>query len=421
MGSWTELMIEDMPIAHTKSYVDPELMLIFRETDKKVFKRSYSMRSKIVWGELEKDEFEQALEYQCNIKLIKDRLNIFGINFNNLKENFILMRDTYIEYNYSLLSNDPIFTGIKDKLKNISFEDYCIYLKYYFENRYNLENSSNPLYLLFNNEISMDSGIFTFSYNPKELIVIYAELLNGNENIVQDLSEVTSAGYYNFDDNVVSDCEQYLIDSSAASQQIYIFTEGSSDKFILENSLKILYPHLYDFFEFVDYEASNLDGGAHILTKMIKAFVGAKMPNKIVAIYDSDTAAYDSLESIKNLNIPNNIQITNYPFFDLLENYPTIGPTESTNHNIYKLAASIELYLGKDCLSDENGNLHPVIWKGYNEKLKRYQGEISHKKEIFDNFKKKLNEIKFNPNKSYDLSGLELIWSHIFKIVSDMQ
>jgi hypothetical protein len=57
--------------------------------------------------------------------------------------------------------------------------------------------------------------------------------------------------------------------------------------------------------------------------------------------------------------------------------------------NVNGLACSIEMYFGIDTLM-KNNQLIPIQWKGYDEKEKKYQGEISEKKYVQDNFRKKL-------------------------------
>jgi hypothetical protein len=416
-------MIDDMPLWHSKSYADAELMMMFRENDKKLFNRSLSMRSKLVWGNLSDDDQEEAFHYECNILQIKERLRLSGISFAKVKRKFDLMKHEFIEDQYSLLIQYPEFKDRVDKLNKISFKDYCTYLKIFYENRYNLNSLENPLFCLLNNEISYEKNeIFTFNYDIREIIIIYAEILSGKEMIIQDLTEVTNAGYYHRENNVIEDCENLLINTTKAAQSIYIFTEGTNDQFALKESLKILYPHLYDYFEFVNYDICKMGGGAHILTTLIKAFLGTRMLNKIIAIYDSDTAAYESIRLIEGLSMPKNIKYTTYPDYPLLNSYPSIDENNQIcNKNIYSLGASIELYLGIDCLKDDNNNLFLAKWKSYNEKLKRYQVEIQNKSKINSNFREKIKKIQQYGDKSdSDFSGLKLIWEHIFELVHDM-
>ena len=52
-------------------------------------------------------------------------------------------------------------------------------------------------------------------------------------------------------------------------------------------------------------------------------------------------------------------------------------------------ACSIELYFGRDVLTVA-GRLVPVHWKGFDEKLKRYQSEIQNKDDLKGKFFQKV-------------------------------
>jgi len=54
-------------------------------------------------------------------------------------------------------------------------------------------------------------------------------------------------------------------------------------------------------------------------------------------------------------------------------------------------ACSIELYLGEAALTGEDAVLMPVQWKGYESKLKRYQGELLDKKRVEQRYLDALN------------------------------
>ena len=67
-------------------------------------------------------------------------------------------------------------------------------------------------------------------------------------------------------------------------------------------------------------------------------------------------------------------------------NYPTTGPQGVAYMDVNGMACSIELYLGRDALSDEAGNLRPVRWTGWNRKMERYQGEVEGKAQVEQRF-----------------------------------
>ena len=75
------------------------------------------------------------------------------------------------------------------------------------------------------------------------------------------------------------------------------------------------------------------------------------------------------------------------------------------------LAASIELYLGRDVLTQADGTLHPVQWKSFDVRMRRYQGEVTNKGGIQDAFRVKLALAIRNPEvvRSQDWDGLRAI------------
>ncbi|MBK8328065.1 MAG: hypothetical protein IPL09_01010 [Bacteroidetes bacterium] len=57
--------------------------------------------------------------------------------------------------------------------------------------------------------------------------------------------------------------------------------------------------------------------------------------------------------------------------------------------NVNGYACSIEMYFGVDVLKKDN-QLIPIQWKGFDDKEKKYQGEIAEKQLVQDAFRNKL-------------------------------
>lgn len=55
-------------------------------------------------------------------------------------------------------------------------------------------------------------------------------------------------------------------------------------------------------------------------------------------------------------------------------------------------AAGIELYMGSDVLTQPDGFLMPIQWKGYEATLRRYQGEVIDKRRCLARFSEKLKK-----------------------------
>jgi hypothetical protein len=87
--------------------------------------------------------------------------------------------------------------------------------------------------------------------------------------------------------------------------------------------------------------------------------------------------------------------VMNYPNITLADSYPTRGPNGETVQDVNGSACSIELYFGRDVLTVD-GRLIPVQWKAYDERVKRYQGEIQQKDLLKDRFLQKTDAAKRN-------------------------
>lgn len=173
--------------------------------------------------------------------------------------------------------------------------------------------------------------------------------------------------------------------------RLIVLTEGSTDKFVLEQAIKILRPEIAHFISFFEFEFSRSPGGTSYLSHMVRSFVAAGIRDRIVAIFDNDTAGCLALQQLGNLKLPTNIKVTQYPNIDIAKNYPTLGPTGLVNMDINGYAASIELFLGEDVLVGDDGKFSPIQWKGFEPKLNRYQGEVLDKERCMRRFQRKVS------------------------------
>lgn len=153
-----------------------------------------------------------------------------------------------------------------------------------------------------------------------------------------------------------------------------------------------------------------------MLANTVKAFAGAGISNRIIALFDNDTAAKSAIRTLDSADLPDNIQIRQYPLLDIAKNFPTIGPTGLSNTDINGLACSIELYLGEDILKDENSEYYPIHWRGYDVGSKQYQGEILNKTEILNKFKAKLEACEKDRSliDTYDWHSIKTILKTLF-------
>ncbi|RKD88146.1 HEPN/Toprim-associated domain-containing protein [Mangrovibacterium diazotrophicum] len=424
MGSYCELYIKDYPIATTKNEIDPFLLSLFQTSDLNVFERKIGDRIQVLYGrENEEEEEEKAIQYFNSAKNIRDRLNVMGFTltrtierFEESKEESLVRLRERIEdktFNDSDRMN-KILTNEIQILENNSFDDFIEAVKEIFEHNYgfavkkeNLPDKINPIipYLL---DYGYGLDRFPYDYDQRTLLRALLEATEPDAIITYDITELLESGYYEGEpEEVYDEVIGNLTFDYELGEKFLILTEGTSDINILRDSLELLYPHLTGYYSFMDFGVSNASGSASSLVASIKSFVGADIKNKVIALFDNDTAAESAISGLSKTKIPPNIKIKQYPIIDIAKNYPTIGPTGITNMDINRLACSIEMYLGQDILSQKEG-LMPIQWKGYDSKLKKYQGEIIDKTKVQKDFKKKIKECKEDRNKIKDEDWREM-------------
>ena len=162
----------------------------------------------------------------------------------------------------------------------------------------------------------------------------------------------------------------------------------------------------------MDFESSKCEANASRLVHTIKSFIGSGTRDLIIALFDNDTAGMKEIENLKKIQFPENIKVLQYPEIELAKKYPTLGPTGIQAMDVNGLACSIEMYLGKDVLTEANGFI-PVKWTGLVEKMDKYQGVVLKKKEIQKRFRQKVKE-------TYSGTMLKDNWKELIQILELM-
>jgi HEPN/Toprim N-terminal domain 1 len=421
MGSYTEFSVDGYPLVETKSYAAPEVLAVFRESDKRVYQRRLSERNRMTWGEVkpENDELETVILYQASAAKIAQRLDIMGFSLQRAQQDFEHLRREHLE------EIQPEDDGLEDvwaesraEIERLTFADFgenlCSVMrrklrKVPFEDKDRSDVSGGERYILDYNE---DYLMGFFCSDTRFLIRLACALVPPDAIVEQDLTEVVNAGYYQQEEAVCENAVRTLTEDYPANAKIIIVTEGSTDAAILREALGLLYPHLIEFYSFFDFDASRAAGGANQVVAVLKAFIAANISNKIVALFDNDTAAHEAARPLQRITLPKNVAVLHYPALESLRSYPTIGPTGTAPFDVNGLAGSIELYLGRDVLSSD----HPVQWRGFSEAMRVYQGEVMHKTSLQEKFWNKAERCRSNPElmKYADWLELDLIWKSIF-------
>ncbi|MCK6593651.1 MAG: hypothetical protein L6Q33_00460 [Bacteriovoracaceae bacterium] len=396
MGSYCDLKVKNLELLWNKS--DVIGMDIFRPEDKKII--------------LPTNEDEHLVcKYSTPVSIAIDRLTAMGYKAEDIKigqKKYIdELKDTYLRLNEN---PDP---EVVKRINDFSFNSWQDTIRLMLAGQMSSKNPFELEYDIKNNLdiISngyMDQSFFGVNASCFSTILAILELIDDKHNtyVTLDYSDLVGGGFFEKEDELCRDSD---------FEKTVILTEGITDRRFIERSLKILYPHLFDYYSFLDFQELKLGGSASSLVYTIKAFSAAGIKNRIVAVFDNDTAAIDAMRPLNRLPIAKNIRIVTLPSLEFLNNYPTIGPQGLHNINVNGLAGSIELYFEESSLKDENQKLIPVVWKGFNESEQKYQGEISKKCIVHSQFEDILSKVEAGESISnYNFDSMKKVFETIF-------
>jgi hypothetical protein len=433
MGTYTDFSVASYPLINSKSAVVPEVMTVFRESDKQVFTRRLGDRNPLDWEDAyaaEADDVETATVYSCSTDAAIARLEVMGFTINRAHRDFESGRQAELAKYQEWANDEPDPPWFADKLKlieSLTFDVYLTALRQVLSEglrpkpfddderpglsvavRYILDDNDNHLFGFFASDIRC-------------LIRAACEVAPKPSEVIQDITDLIDGGYYTPEEPICQQSIDSLTLGHLENSNRIVLTEGSTDTLVLKASLRLLYPHLFAYYSFLDFETSRVPGGAGQLASLVKGFAAASIGNRIIAIFDNDSAARDAKRSLSQLRLPSNIAVLSYPDIELLRSYPTLGPSGNTNLDVNGLAASIELYFGMDVLRRPDGSLAPVQWKGYVEPVTSYQGEVLGKTELQAAFSRKLSLAENDPTEQerQDWSGIDAILQVIFGAFKD--
>lgn len=437
MGSYAEFWLSKVYVESTESkfyvgstekdYIDPDLMQLFRSSDKKIITSNKSNPPNKLSRWVEYIQEEEDVEnvnvvfYSASAKIIKDRLEIIGYSLDNAKKAYSCYLKNEIEsYEESVAGNNGDVFKPLDILRSMNVEVWLSTLieirdKGLSHKQYSRKNDDGSLiaYMLTNDWY----GFPGVDLNAALRLVL--EIFPEDDECVYDVTDlILYEEYFKLDEDLVEYAVNISSQDYCNNGKTIILTEGKYDSLVLSESLNLLYPHLADYFTFMDFDSAKVGGGAGNLVNIIKSFSGAGIINKVVAVFDNDTAAHAALRGLQKAEISKNIKIFTLPDIQVLDNYPTIGPSGMVSMNVNGLAGSIEPYLGKNVLRDDDGNYYPIQWKGYDSTLKKYQGEIIEKGLVQKKFEEQLKCCK-NDNiliGDFDWSGVRAILEEIFNL-----
>lgn len=262
---------------------------------------------------------------------------------------------------------------------------------------------------------SYDGGWLFFSSSDVRYVYrLILEACPDVENITLDISDLVMGGYLDRDVRLCAEARALDAIERPILEPVVIMGEGKTDIRVLQESLEALYPSVREMFSFFDHDPLNVDGGANFLLKFLKALSAARMPLRIIAIFDNDAAGNLEFERAKSLALPANVTVMRLPDIPLARSYPTIGPQGEHRVDINGRAVGIELFMGQHNLLDAEGRLRPIRWTHHYSATDTYQGEISDKASVQKEFFKdiRLRRSPYDARIAY--AELDQLWQAIF-------
>lgn len=430
MGSYAHSWLGNFFVGSSKNDVDPSLIHLFRHGDKKfALERTDDLPACLErWFAGDGEEVE-VVYYSISAAALRDRLELRGYTVANCRRAFdlALAREVSEVAQWSKTMPDvaSAFSKRAEVLRSMSVEVWTEALLKIRDSRiepneYGRFDRSNQDPLL--THMLSEDWYGLPGYDRNVGLRLALEVVPDAESFIYDVTDLVLSGCFGRDEDIVDHDLKVSVNDYSSISRIVVLTEGKTDSWVLSETLALLYPHLSDYFSFLDFDGSRTAGGVGNLVNLVKAFSGAGIVNRMIAVFDNDTAAAAALRSISALKLPPHIAILRLPHLDLLNSYPTLGPTGVVHANVNGVATSIELLLGRDVLEDWEYGLVPIQWVGYEQGLKQYQGEVLGKALVQERFREKLLKARneSDPRSVGDWTGLTKLFEAIFSAFHQM-
>ena len=391
MGTEITLELEGLLIDYAKNHLGNDHSILF----------NLSNDIKTDTEEIDGDIFSS--EYcVTKLSLIKNRLDMLGASLYKIKKYYQqLIKNIEEDYNCTITLK---FEEFYDQLKQINIPskrdiDFTIYENYYLPNyikSFLIKYKSKFECTEFEEQDSI-IDVFCDSFP----MYMYLRILSENEKnedckLIWNFGELVQNGWIKRTDAIHPLSRDY---------KIILVTEGTSDLFIIEQTIKLFYSDIYDFFEFIDMKENYPFTGVGNLYNFCLGLNKINIQNKVIAIFDNDTEGVVKYNELKSKINSNNIFILKLPFLEEFSKFNTIGPQGETIEDINERAVSIECFLDlsiKECPQ--------IRWTSFNEKIKQYQGSLIAKDDYTRHFKHSLNK-----NRTYNYKKLKYLLDYIIE------
>jgi hypothetical protein len=305
MGSYADLRIGEVESGRWRDWINDVVMILFTEEEKRVETRPLpSEYEHLLEGETSP---LLSVKYVSNVETLKKRLDFLGFTFETARRAFDLGRTWEIkEIRSSIgrLQQQPFALAGRDMFKErtdrglkriemLARSDADCWLMALRE-AFLAPADTGPTQL---SELAASfrtvAPVFEmrFPYTTDDRFRLRFELeAHQSGEVVLDATDLIDGGCCSASD-LLAECARESVPSrDRQALHLIVLTEGSTDKFVLEAALRVLRPELRQYISFMDFAALRVEGGASFLASIVRAFAGAGVRDRLVAVFDNDTA-----------------------------------------------------------------------------------------------------------------------------------
>jgi hypothetical protein len=424
MGTYASCTFGNLHVMDSKSEVDAALMQVFRRSDRKSAAPDdlgipAHLRER--YSDTIRDDDFRVVYYEAHPSVVRDRLNVAGYTDTAARRVFNEWRRCEIEQFERWQEHGRDYSDDIAQLRELTPEQWMTFVRQIAVENLQLNHEEAHGESFIGKMIRLDET--WLGYGGPDFLVALRLAVDACMDLgvfIYDVTELIDGLFIERDDDDVERMVGYSAAAFHAIGRVLILTEGKSDSAFLEDALDILHPHLRDYYSFMDF--AEFGGGAGQLANLIRAFAGAGIINRVIALFDNDAAGRAAMRTVKASKLPEHIVVMRLPDLERLRTYPTLGPAGPSLMDINGMAASIELYFGEDTLRAAEGSALPIQWTGYEKSMGTYQGELIAKNEAQTRFREKLARARAEPafNECTDWSGIQMIFTKIFAAFNEL-
>jgi len=325
VGSYAQCWLDDFFVGTSKDDIDTDLISLFCSQDKIVRSSPFHdlpRHLEYCRESLEEDPRLKVVYYEAAIEVVRDRLELLGYDMATAKEAFRAWiseeRNQAMDMAADLQKQDSDIRGLLlshkrkecDILSTLTPETWIeglreirrSGLKTNSYGRYEGPYEDTVIGYMLENDWYGYPGFDHFV--PLRLAI---EACENGQKLIYDMTDLVWSEYFDYDEDFVDYGIGISASEYSSKSKIIVLTEGKTDAWILDESLSLLFPHLKDYFSFLDFENTGFGGGVGNLVNVVKAFAGAGIVNNVIALFDNDTAAATACEGLHNISLPPNI------------------------------------------------------------------------------------------------------------------